>query len=191
MNYHNEEIVNVFEEAYTSDSKRLRRWLYAASISLKYYGKGIYERCWEPEDIVNEAVVRVLEGKRNYNRDAYRSFDDFMYQTINSIVEVMFRKRSCVISSDLFEERDEAGESVNLFEMIMCNGKDDIYRNYESAEKIEFCFKKLSEDREATSVFAEWGKGMKSSEIAKELGIEVASVESAKKRIRYRLTGKR
>ena len=53
---------------------------------LELYGKEKYERHWTPEDIIKEVIARVLEGKRNYDPDKYKSVDDFIFKTMKSII---------------------------------------------------------------------------------------------------------
>ena len=188
MSSGNQEIIKVFEEAFTKDKSRLEKWTVVAQKYIDYYGKKRFERHWTAEDILKEVVTRVLEGKRNYNPDVYKGADDFIYKTIKSIVEDEFRNRNKVTSTDKFVENDEGGEYVNIYENNYKTEVDTIEKNYEIEEKLTRSYNQLLEDEDAALVFLCWKQGSTSQDIADELGTELSKVESAKKRIRYKLT---
>jgi RNA polymerase sigma factor (sigma-70 family) len=184
----NKEIIKVFVEAFTKDKSRLKKWAAVAQKYIDLYGKKRFERHWTAEDILKEVITRVLEEKRNYNPEAYKDVDDFIYKTIQSIVWDEFRNRNKVTSSEKYIENDDGGEFVNIYENKHRTENDTIEKDFEIKEQLTTSYNQLLEDEDAALVFLCWKQGSTSQDIADELGIKLSNVESAKKRIRYKLT---
>ena len=133
-------------------------------------------------------IERIYAGNRNYNEESYKGIDDFIYKTIKSVIEDLFRSRNKVEPSEEYVETDEGGDFRNKFEKKHKTAPDYIQVEFEINEKLDKCYNELLQDEDAALVFLEWKKGSTSKDIADELGMELPEVESAKKRIRYKLT---
>jgi RNA polymerase sigma factor (sigma-70 family) len=186
----NQEIIDAFKEAFSTDKSRLKRWTTVAQRYLNLYGRNKYERHWEAEDILKELIAKIIEGKRNYDPEKYKNADDFIFKSIRSIVDDELRNRNKVKSYDKCTGTNEDGERsyTNILEKRYKTDKDTVHDEYIIEEQLENCYQLLLEDEEAALVFLEWQKGLKSCEIAESLGLELKEVEQAKKRIRYKLT---
>lgn len=183
------DLIKVFEDAFTSNKSRLKKWITYAAKLLDIYSNGKYERHWTPEDIIKEVITRVLEGKRKYNPDKYKSVDDFIFKTIRSLVDDEFSSRRTVLPIEKYVDSKDGGEFVNQYEEKHKTENDTIQKNFEIEEKLEECYQRLLENEDDALVFLEWKLGSTSKDIADGLGLELSAVESAKKRIRYKLTG--
>lgn len=183
------ELIKAFEDVITWDKKRLKDWISVAAKWLDIYGNKIFERHWTPEDIIKEVMARVLEGKRKYNPEKYKSVDHFMHLTIKSIVDDELKARRSVVPMEKFADSEDGGDFKNLYEQKHKTENDFIQKDFEIQEKLEKCYQQLLNDDDTALVFLYWKDGMTSQDIADELGIEKSKVEAAKKRIRYKLTG--
>lgn len=186
----NQEIIDAFKEAFSTNKKRLERWTAVAQRYLDLYSKNKFERHWEAEDILMELIAKIMEGVRNYNPDKYKNADDFIYKSIRSIIDDELGNKNRVESFDKYEGEGIDGERTftNTVEIRHKTDKDEIHLNYIIKEKLESAYEKLLGDEDAALVFLEWQKGLTSSEISESLGLELKEVEQAKKRIRYTLT---
>lgn len=183
------DLIKTFEDVITWDKKRLKDWTSVAAKWLDIYGNKIFERHWTPEDIIKEVITRVLEGKRKYNPNKYKSIDDFIFRTMKSIIFDEVKKRRAVAPMEKFVDTEEGGQYINLYEKEHKTENDFIQKDFEIQEKLEKCYQQLLNDDDTALVFLYWKDGMTSQDIADELGIEKSKVEAAKKRIRYKLTG--
>jgi RNA polymerase sigma factor (sigma-70 family) len=186
----NQEIIDAFKEAFSTDKNRLKRWTAVAERYLDLYGRNKYERHWEAEDILKELITKIIEGKRNYDPEKYKNADDFIFKSIRSIVDDELRNKNRVKSYDKYTGTDEDGDRsyTYILEKRYKSDKDAVHNEYIIEEQFESCYQLLLEDEEAALVFLEWQQGLKSCEIAESLGLELKEVEQAKKRIRYKLT---
>lgn len=186
----NQEIIDAFKEAFSTNKKRLERWTAVAQRYLDLYSKNKFERHWEAEDILMELIAKIMEGVRNYNPDKYKNADDFIYKSIRSIIDDELGNKNRVESFDKYEGEGIDGERTftNTVEKRHKTDKDEIHLNYIIKEKLESAYEKLLGDEDAALVFLDWRKGLTSSEISESLGLELKEVEQAKKRIRYTLT---
>lgn len=177
--------VKVFEDVFVHDKKRLKRWLGFAAKYLDLYGNKVFERHWTPTDIIQEVVTRILEGKRKYDPDRYKNFDQFVFWTIRSIISKKFKTRKIVVPVESFEDSDNSNKGVNLAEHKYKTEDNFILEDFEFKTKFEKCYQQiLDKDEEAALVLLCWKDEMTNQEIAKELGMEISKVEAAKKRIR-------
>jgi len=184
----NQEVIKIFIDVMRNDRPRLGKWATVAQKYLDFYGKNKFERHWTADDILQEVIERIFTEKRNYNEKAYKGIDDFIYKTIRSVIEDSFRSRNKVEPSEEYVETDEGGDYKNKFEKKHRTPPDYIQIEFEINEKLEKCYNELLQDEDAALVFLEWKKGNTSKDIADELGMKLPDVESAKKRIRYKLT---
>ena len=184
--------IKVFEDVFTRDKKRLKRWMNVASRYLDLYGNKVFERHWTPVDILQEVVTRVLEGNRKYNPEKYKNFDQFIFWTIKSIVYDEVKKRRAVVPSEKYTKTGDGGEFVNLLEQKHKTDGDYIQEDCHYKTEFEKFYQQiLDKDDDAALVLLCWKDEMTNQEIASELGMDVSEVEAAKKRIRYTLTGKK
>lgn len=188
MNEENQEVLDAYAEATTKDKKRLARWIAVVQKYLDYYGKNKFERHYEPVDILQEMIERVIKGTRNYHSDRYKSIDDFIYKTCWSIIEEKHRNKNRVEPADKCIETKDGIDFINKYEKKHVTEKEYIQNSVETEDKLSNCYNQLLEDEEAALVFFYWKQGYTSKDLSEETGLTIKQVESAKKRIRYKLT---
>lgn len=188
MNDENQEVINAYKDAITTNRKRLTKWISVIQKYLDYYGKNRFERHFEPHDILQEMIERVIKGTRKYHQNRYKSVDDFVYKTCWSIIEEKHRNKNRVEPAEKYMQTEDGGDYINKLEKKHITEKDYIQNSVEIEDKLEICYNQLLEDEEAALVFLYWKEGYTSKDLAEETGLTVAQVESAKKRIRYKLT---
>lgn len=187
MNDENQEVVNAYKDAITTNKKRLKKWIAVIQKYLDYYGKNRFERHFEPHDILQEMIERVIKGSRQYHQNSYKSIDDFVYKTCWSIIEEKHRNKSRIEPAETYRQTKDGGEYINKFEKKHITESNYIQDTLEIKDKLEICYNQLLKDDEAALVFLYWKQGHTSKDLAKETGLTLAQVESAKKRIRYKL----
>jgi RNA polymerase sigma factor (sigma-70 family) len=178
----------IFEYVLKHDKDRLGKWLAVAQRWIDFYGEKKFERHWTAEDIIQEMIIKILGNVRAYDPNNYEDFDKFVYLTIRSIVENKVGSRKKIVPSEKIIQTKDGDEFINKYEKSYKTRPDQIMKDYEINEKLEYCYNKLMDDTEAALVFLEWKEGNTSKDIAEALGMSIKEVEAAKKRIRYRLT---
>ncbi len=187
MNSSLELAVEKIEYAIKIKKQILKGWLVVADRYLRCYSKGIYERHWTAEDIVQELIEKILFGERNWNPETVPDFNKFVYQCIQSIVEGKLKSRRIVETVDNYYPEKEDSRVKKILPRGLTANNPEICNDINTYDKIEKCYNKLLEDEDAALVFLEWREDKTSKEIASSLGIEVQEVERIKKRIRYKL----
>lgn len=182
--------IEKIEYAIKIKKKILKGWLVVADRYLKSYTKGIYERHWTAEDIVQELIEKILSGERNWDPETVPDFNKFMYTNIRSIVEGKLKSRQIVETVDNYYPEKEKSRVKKILPRGLTADNPDIYNEIDNYDKIGKCYDKLLEDEDAALVFLYWKDGNTSKEIAENLGISVIEVERIKKRIRYHLNQK-
>jgi len=179
-------IFEEIEKAY-KDKKRIKRWIVVADRYLKSYGNDRFERHWKAEDIVQELITLILEGKRNWNPEKAPDLDQYIYLNILSIIDGKLRNRKIVLPPKAMVVSKDGEKEIDLIETHHKTDKDYITAELERSEKLEACYNKLLKDEDAALVFLEWKLTDKTKDIAESLGITDLEVEKHKKRIRYNL----
>lgn len=125
----------------------------------------------EPIDFVADLILKVMEGRRDWNK-AQCSFKDFLFGCLKSEISSFFATNKNLYNSEL-PEIPSNGDSSNgedkrnqIFELLKQEGADD----------------------NELLIFEYWVDGItKPKEIAKDLGIEVKEVYNITKRLERRL----
>jgi RNA polymerase sigma factor (sigma-70 family) len=182
--------IEKIEYAIKIKKKILKGWLVVADRYLKSYTKGIYERHWTAEDIVQELIEKILSGERNWDPETVPEFNKFMYTNIRSIVEGKLKSRQIVETVDDYYPEKEKSRVKKILSPGLKADNPDICNEIEAYDKLEKCYNSLLDDEDAALVYLYWKEGNTSKEIAESLGINVIEVERLKKRIRYHLTKK-
>src|SRR6266542_3709320 len=60
------------------------------------------------EDVAQETILRVYDGRRNWNQEAYPNFDDFLYGVVDSILSYNYKSQS--------EPEEELSEDTTEYE---------------------------------------------------------------------------
>lgn len=186
MTVSQKKIFEEIENAY-KDKARIKKWYVVADRYLKSYGNDKFERHWKAEDIVMELTGKILEGKRPWDTEHCPDFDRFIYMHIRSIVDGKLRNRKRVFPQKEKVLSRYGDKETDLIEINNITEKDYIIDDIERTEKLEYCYKLLSDDDECALVLLEWQDEKTSREIADSLGITVAEVERIKKRLRYKI----
>lgn len=180
--------IEKIEYAIKIKKKILKGWLVVADRYLKSYTKGIYERHWTAEDIVQELIEKILSGERNWDPETVPDFNKFVYQNIRSIVGGKLKNRQTVETVANFYPGIEESRVKKVFSSGLVVDNSDVANEIDINDKIEKSYSRIMDDDECALVFLEWKENKTSKEIAGSLGIDVADVERIKKRIRYTLT---
>ncbi len=173
--------IEKIEYAIKIKKKILKGWLVVADRYLKSYTKGIYERHWTAEDIVQELIEKILSGERNWDPETVPDFNKFMYTNIRSIVEGKLKSRQIVETVANYYPEKEKSRVKKILPRGLTADNPDIYNEIDNYDKIGKCYDKLLEDEDAALVFLYWKDGNTSKEIAENLGISVIEVERKKK----------
>lgn len=185
-----EESIKIIEKTLSKKSL-LKKWVAVADRYLKIYTNNKFERHLTAEDIIQEFNLRVLAKTRSWDPEKQPDFDQFAYNSFESIIEGLVSARKNVqsgIQNALDQTNDEFQNSYNKY----ATKKDSIFTNFETNETLERIYNLLlgdptNPDDECGLVFLLWKEGQSNKEIAKYFNNDVSKVENIKKRIRYKL----
>jgi len=180
-----EEIENAYK-----DKSRIKNWLVVADRYLKSYRNDKFERHWRAEDIVMELIGKILDGTRVWDPEKCADLDNFIYMNTRSIVDGKFKNRDKVLPQKVNASTRYGDRETDLIETNHKTDKYYILHEIELKEKLENCYKQLSDDDDCAIVFLEWKEGKTTREISESLGITVEEVERIKKRLRYKIKRK-
>jgi len=170
------------------DKKRMYRVLGITSYQIKR--GGIKDE--SPSDLINEAALRLLEGRRKAERK-YK-FDDLLLYTVRSIVMDLNRKNGKTKNKKVTIEDREEDNEVEELNTVIKNRADierlsvepDVFNKLEKEEMREYLNKTMDSDTTALVVLEERLKGYSNKEIAHEYNIEVSEVEKSLNRLKTR-----
>lgn len=125
----------------------------------------------EPIDFVGEVILKVMEGKRDWNK-AQCSFKEFLFGCLKSEITNFFTTNKNIYQDDLSDISSDEQSS-------------DMEEKH--SQVLDFLEQEGADDDELT-VFEYWMDGvLKPAEIAKDLGIAVKEVYNITKRLERRL----
>ncbi len=125
----------------------------------------------EPIDFVGDLILKVMEGQRDWNK-AKCSFKEFLFGCLKSEIANFFKVNKYKYNDD-FPDIPSDSQSQNI---------------EEARNQLFELLKQVGADDDELIVFEYWIDGItKSSEIAKDLGIEVKEVYNITKRLERRL----
>jgi hypothetical protein len=139
-----------------------------------------------PEDVAAEAIVRLIQGRRNYDEQKYPDLTVYLRNVVDSIV-------SHVIKSIDFEKRKSMPytltEDGKIEEIEIENGGDDpsmVLIKKELVEKINtLLYEKFAQDDIVLGILECMKAGIdKPSDIAEYLDIKTSDINNAQKRLR-------
>jgi len=125
----------------------------------------------EPIDLVSDLILKVMEGKRDWNK-AQCSFREFLFGCLKSEISNFFITNKNIHADEL-PEIPINEYSINI---------------EEKRKQVSDLLKQEGAEDEELIVFEYWMEGIyKPSEIAKDLGIEVKRIYNIIKRLERRL----
>lgn len=152
--------------------------LYAYALARFNYP--VLQNTMSPNDLVNEAIRRVLYGERVWEYKKHPDFVNFMKTVIRSIAGHAFKAVKAEKSRHEAVQQDSTSiqESANTDDEI-----SDIHR--EALKEIENC---LLEDEELLLMFYAMQEGnFSDKDLSSELSKDVIEIRNMKKRIRRRI----
>jgi RNA polymerase sigma factor (sigma-70 family) len=181
----NEKKIKVFQNAFNDPSKPYEAWLEHADRLIKIKLNGRASQPYKAEDIINEIIEKVIDGKRSWDMDRVPDINKFMFMQILSVVDNKYKKEKNLISSEVYNSEDESFYYRDDYTSIL--NLDEIYKRQDIMEAFSRCYNELETDTEMGLVFLAWKEGKESKEIAEEFGLTVKQVEAIKQKIRRKL----
>lgn len=127
------------------------------------------------EDVVNESIMRVLNGDRKWDSDKYPDILIFMMSVIKSVC-------SHILESKIAE--DERYKKIKEKSNDADNNDEEFYK--QALEEIK---ELLSDDDELLLMYYSMVEGNhKDKELAEDLGVEITEIRNMKKRMRRRIS---
>jgi DNA-directed RNA polymerase specialized sigma24 family protein len=186
------------EEEWTEILQKLRLY------TRKRYGFLHYKLGLDLDDVVYQAIADTLQGKRRWppvdrvSGDTRKDVSLFVFlcNVVSSIVSHRMEEERRKVSieritpSDFREDSDvaslEAVANVSIGEYLRCEA---IYNRLVYVQLTKRMRELVSDDEELTEIVGLWSEdpGLKPSEIAEQLGLDIGKMRSAQKRLRRRL----
>lgn len=185
-----EKACTALEEAYKSTKDLQTIFEYRALSHIRFYFFDDRIKELTAADIVQDAVLLIITGKRKWNVNLVPNIVNFVFMVIVSLIRNEKKKRNNHLS---LQEINEDGDikQAGLIELFKESFRQDLETelsksDYESL--ITKCLKELENDIYASFVFEELIEGTGTNiKIAAELKISVSEVEASKKRIKRKL----
>ena len=180
-------IIQKFEKIFTNRSECYDIWLKVASDTLNKYFHGKRGRAYKAEDVVQEVILKIIEGVRKWDFKEYPNLTQFMIWNIKSFIHSLYKKEKY---HNYFEDiSDYNNDSSNTIILPAFISPEDIELNYELMEKIKIFYERLEAEKEfeCLKVIDYMRLEYKNSEVAKRLNIKPSEVVNIKKRIKNRL----
>ena len=180
-------IIEKFEKIFTSKSECYIIWLKVANDTLNKYFHGKRGRAYKAEDVVQEVILKIIDGTRKWNFIEYPDLTRFMIWNIKSFIHSLYKKEKYHDYIEDFSNHDD--DTTDSIIIPSCISPEDIELNYEIMEKIKIFYDRLEADNEfeCLKVIDYMRLEYKNSEIAKRLKIKPSDVVNIKKRIKNKL----
>ena len=165
---------------------------YVSSLTRRYFIAG-----GTREDLFEEGVIGILEACKSYNGDSLFEdrFDSFVKlcvkrQILDAIKKSNTQKNKALNESVSFATYDGEGDEQSMLEVLsdrnVSNDPLDLFIDKEKInERLARCEKRLSDFEK--QVLNHYLSGEKQSEIAKNLGKDVKSIDNTIQRIKTKL----
>lgn len=150
------------------------------------------------DDVVHQALVDTLSGKRRWPREEVDLFH-FLCEVVRSLVSHRLEQEKRNVPLESIGQR-AADDSELASVEAMIGGSIGEYLRYESIYNrlvydslIERMRELVKDDQELIDIVGLWSTdpSLKPSEIARELGVSIGEIRNAQKRLRRRLRGLR
>lgn len=169
--------------------KRLTLYSQNKFFKLGWASKGSYRsgpQGMGPQDVVSEAIRKVLEGKRKYNKQAYPVFMNFLRSVVDSIISNMLKLVEHKKVQPLPNRTNDSDQTIVL--ELEDQKLSPIHNliNKEIVEKVEsVLMQTFSNDNIVCGILDSFKAGIiKRSEIAEYLEVKTKDVDNARKRLR-------
>ena len=135
-----------------------------------------------PEDIAQEAVIKVWEGKRRWDPQKYPDIYEFLKTVVNSEISHLFESKNPKYLEDIRENGEIRDLMPNPEEAFL------LQEEYEKAivfkEELEKSLEKDKDEQALLVLICLEDEITKPQEIAQKTGLSINEVYKAKKRIR-------
>jgi hypothetical protein len=183
------EISQITEEEWKQYLKRLTLYSQNKFFKLGWASKGSYRlgsQSMGPQDVASEAIKKVLEGNRKYNKQAYPVFMNFLRSVVDSIISNMLKLVEHKKVQQLPNITNDSDQTT-VFE-LEDHKLSPIHNliNKEMVEKVEsILMLNFSNDNIVCGILDCLKAGIiKRSEIAEYLEVKTKDVDNAQKRVR-------
>lgn len=185
-----EKACTALEEAYKSTKDLQTIFEYRALNHIRFYFFDDRIKELTAADIVQEAVLLIITGKRKWNVILVPNIVNFVFMVIVSVIRNEKKKRNNHISLQAINEDGDIKQD-GLAELFKESFRQDLETELSKSDYeilIAKCLKKLEDDIYASFVFEELIEDTGSNiKIAAKLKISVSEVEASKKRIKRKL----
>ena len=147
------------------------------------------------DDVVHQALVDTLEGKRRWPKEEVDLFY-FLCSVVKSIISHRLEQEKRKVSIEGIESNYSKEDSDLASVEAMSSGYIGEYLRYESIYNrlvydllIERMYELVKDDQELINIVDLWSKdpSLKPSELAEVLGLSIGEIRNAQKRLRRRL----
>ncbi|MBC8469821.1 MAG: hypothetical protein H8D56_10145 [Planctomycetes bacterium] len=183
------DISQITEEELKQYIKRLTLYAQKKFFKLGWVRKGSYRidpQGMGPQDVVAEAIIRVIEGKRKYNKQAYPVYMDFLRSVVDSIIWNMLNlvKHKKVQPLPSITNNYDQKKVFEIEDKKLSPVQNLI--NKEMADNVKaILISTFSNDDVVCGILECFKAGIiKRSEIAEYLEVKTKDVDNAKKRLR-------
>jgi DNA-directed RNA polymerase specialized sigma24 family protein len=147
------------------------------------------------DDVVHQALVDTLEGKRHWPKERVSLFY-FLCEVVRSIINHRLTQKKRIIPLESMESRGSVDDSDVASIEAMVGGSIGEYLRYESIYNrlvydrlIEQMYELVKGDRVLINIVRLWSTepSLKPSELAEALGLSIDEIRNAQKRLRRKL----
>ena len=138
-----------------------------------------------PEDVASEAIVRLIEGKRNYDEQKYPDLLVYLRSVVKSIISHIIDSAELKRKQPMPLTSKKEGETEEVELESKDSGPLQMYIDNDLVEKIKLVLnKRFAQDIVVSGILECMEAGIdKRSEIADYVGVKVKEVYNAQKRL--------
>lgn len=141
---------------------------------------------WNSEDLLQEAITKVLEGDRVWRRDVHLLV---AFKVLMRGVASNKRKKERVgpVDRRVVVDPDEADGDGDHVPSATAEDDIDPEAIADSHSQLKYLEQLLADDEEAAMVAMAWAEGFRGKKAAEELGYDAKRYDAARKRLELRL----
>lgn len=181
-----EEILAELERIHKESPGSYKKWLSFTVWQMKICFNRTKLQRFSAEDLIEDVIEKLIDGKRKWDKDKYPDLNKFMYRLICSHVKNLAKKKERHVYDYNFGEHDCPNDEVGK-NTSRAKTSEQIF-DYVEEDQGKFhltdaCFDALEKDRECQKVFHLLIDGKKNRQIADELKMKTSDIVNIKKRI--------
>jgi hypothetical protein len=180
-------IIEIFEKVLTENEACFNRWVKFADGLMKLMFHGNKARHYDPKDVVREVILKIMEGKRKWDRKKVPDLDKFVKKNIQSFISNLRVTEKIHVNIDCYTDCEE--NEIDVREIIHCVTLEEIELSYDLIEQLGSFIERLKQDKEfdCLTVLDLLAAGYKNQEISELLNMSTREVVNIKRKIRYKL----